>query len=535
MKLTEYDKEILRERSKLDNRVRAKVAKLYRASLDETTQKIEELVAKEAKLTRELAELRRLSKLPNGVADPKKIAASMERIQRAIQAKVFRRQFQEKLRVQIEESMRSLPLTVAGVIEQGIKESFGQALIGSNYALQRQGVPLVALADAQMAHSIIMEESRLSAGIYETLEGGIPKLADQIKRATIQTLITKGTSVSMAKRIQEYMPDKSYWQAQRIAKTEMGRVSSATALEVQRRAKSAGADVVKQWCSTLDANTRRSHTELDGQLRELEEPFTLGGAEAMAPHHFGIAEFDINCRCTILQRARWALDDEETERIARDTEGNNVVVKHSDAKDMQEFSHEVKALHEENRGVVDKAELQKVIREAQLNPMHRELLRRAEKDGNEHLFFLGANNELLGAYTGDKKHLTFTNEIMSFINIAPEKSLVAIHNHPSGSIISTPDLYSLATSKSIREIRVVGHNGKVYSIDLSDRILKYDEITEARRRAKDKTKGHKKNLKKHCKDRDLIEDEYEVILTRETIKQLGLELRTVKRRWTRKK
>ena len=31
----------------------------------------------------------------------------------------------------------------------------------------------------------------------------------------------------------------------------------------------------------------------------------------MAPGFFGVAGEDINCRCCLLQRAKWALDEEE--------------------------------------------------------------------------------------------------------------------------------------------------------------------------------------------------------------------------------
>ena len=70
--------------------------------------------------------------------------------------------------------------------------------------------------------------------------------------------------------------------------------------------------MVKQWDATLDSHTRPDHVELDGQIREIDEPFTINGFEAMYPGDFGVPEEDINCRCAILQRARWALDDEAT-------------------------------------------------------------------------------------------------------------------------------------------------------------------------------------------------------------------------------
>jgi hypothetical protein len=80
------------------------------------------------------------------------------------------------------------------------------------------------------------------------------------------------------------------------------------------KAKERGADIVKQWDSALDARTRPTHAAIDGQIREIDEPFESEGHMAMHPGGFGIASEDINCRCVMLQRARWALDgDGETE------------------------------------------------------------------------------------------------------------------------------------------------------------------------------------------------------------------------------
>ena len=61
--------------------------------------------------------------------------------------------------------------------------------------------------------------------------------------------------------------------------------------------------------------TRKAHRLLDGQIRELDEPFEINGHKAMYPSNFGIPSLNINCRCAVLQRARWALDQDELETL----------------------------------------------------------------------------------------------------------------------------------------------------------------------------------------------------------------------------
>jgi SPP1 gp7 family putative phage head morphogenesis protein len=132
--------------------------------------------------------------------------------------------------------------------------------------------------------------------------------------------------------------------AVRIARTEGHRIQCKATADAQWKAKSKGADVVKQWDSALDSKTRKSHRELDGQIRELEEEFEVNGHKAMHPGDFNIAKEDINCRCALLQRARWALEEEhpatkwaEDAPVLISDDGTTQFVDISDAKNYKQF------------------------------------------------------------------------------------------------------------------------------------------------------------------------------------------------------
>ena len=99
--------------------------------------------------------------------------------------------------------------------------------------------------------------------------------------------------------------------ARTIVRTEAGRVQEQANFDAANKAKAAGADVVKQWSAVLDGKTRDTHRELDHQIREMDKPFETHGKKAMYPHDFGDPAEDCNCRCALLQRARWALDEDE--------------------------------------------------------------------------------------------------------------------------------------------------------------------------------------------------------------------------------
>jgi hypothetical protein len=60
------------------------------------------------------------------------------------------------------------------------------------------------------------------------------------------------------------------------------------------------------WDATLDGNTRESHAAVDGQIREVDKPFSNGLMYPGDPA--GSAAEVINCRCGYLQKARRWLD-----------------------------------------------------------------------------------------------------------------------------------------------------------------------------------------------------------------------------------
>jgi uncharacterized protein with gpF-like domain len=96
-----------------------------------------------------------------------------------------------------------------------------------------------------------------------------------------------------------------------ITRTEGHRILSQSALDAQKKAVSKGADLVKKWSAALDGNTRPNHRILDGQLKEIDEPFEVAGMKVEAPGMFGNPTEDCNCRCALQQRARWSLDEKE--------------------------------------------------------------------------------------------------------------------------------------------------------------------------------------------------------------------------------
>lgn len=66
------------------------------------------------------------------------------------------------------------------------------------------------------------------------------------------------------------------------------------------RAENMGIKLKKQWMATLDGRTRHSHRKLDGEMRELNEPFSNGCNFPADPN--GLPGEVYNCRCTMISQ-----------------------------------------------------------------------------------------------------------------------------------------------------------------------------------------------------------------------------------------
>ena len=159
-----------------------------------------------------------------------------------------------------------------------------------------------------------MTDSKINEGLYAALGVDAKELKRAISREVTRGIATNQTFSDIARNIRN-VSNVPLSNAKRIARTEGHRIQQASAYDAQKAAKSKGADVVKQWDSTLDGATRPVHRELDGQIREIDEPFSAHGKKAMYPGKFGDPAEDCNCRCVSLTRARWGLDEDELQTL----------------------------------------------------------------------------------------------------------------------------------------------------------------------------------------------------------------------------
>lgn len=233
-----------------------------------------------------------------------------------LQSIIYQKQYQEALKKQLDAILDEMNGKQFTSISEYLTKSYEDGFFGTMYDLHGQGIPLIIPIDQDQAARAIQLDSKISEGLYERLGVDTKTLKNSI-RANVSRGIAFSTSwAQVARNIQNRMTIGMN-RAMRIARTEGHRIQNESRFDAQKKAKERGADIVKQWDSTLDKRTRPTHQELDGQAHELEEPYVIpsNGRKGMFPGSFGIAAEDINCRCHSLQRARWALDDDELQTL----------------------------------------------------------------------------------------------------------------------------------------------------------------------------------------------------------------------------
>lgn len=140
----------------------------------------------------------------------------------------------------------------------------------------------------------------------------------QVQSVMIQSLLQGESIGKIATRLSKQVGESDRKAAIRNARTMTTCVQNVGRLNSFERAKNRGINIKKQWLATLDNRTRHEHRALDGQVREIGEPFEVDGYELEYPADpnasvseklkmqkavnviKGPAHLIYNCRCTIL-------------------------------------------------------------------------------------------------------------------------------------------------------------------------------------------------------------------------------------------
>lgn len=226
------------------------------------------------------------------------------------QSKAYQLDFQRQLEKQISGILDNLSGKNFASIADYLNTCYQTGFIGAMYDMQGQGVPLILPINQEQVLKAIQktgDDIKLVNKIGVSTKELKTQVLEELKRGFASDLTYTDIARNISNRGQANLG-----RSMTIARTEGHRVQSEAKMDSYYAAKAKGADIVKQWDATLDGATRDTHRLLDGQIRELDEDFTVLGASTPYPGGFGDPAEDCNCRCCMLQRARWAVDEETT-------------------------------------------------------------------------------------------------------------------------------------------------------------------------------------------------------------------------------
>ena len=232
-------------------------------------------------------------------------AEELARLQSMKQAKVYQKQYQDALKKQVGSILDNMQVEEFKTVSEYLQKCYEDGFIGTMYDLQGQGIPLCFPLDQESMVRAVQLDSKISQGLYSRLGEDVSLLKKKITAQVSRGIATGMSFALVAKQLEGYT-NIGFNNAVRIARTEGHRIQTQATMDACYKAKDRGADIVKQWDSTLDAKTRDSHARVDGEIRELDKKFSNDLMFPCDPSG-GAAEV-VNCRCALLQRARWALE-----------------------------------------------------------------------------------------------------------------------------------------------------------------------------------------------------------------------------------
>ena len=237
------------------------------------------------------------------------------------QSVIYQKKYQQELLKQVKTVYGKMDFAWYTDTNQYLKDCYEDGFYQTMYSLHNEGIPLIFPFNQEEAVHAAAQTGdgiKLSRKLY----GHVEDLVKTTRREITKGIAMNASFADIARAINKN-GEATLNQAYTIARTESHRIHEEVKFKTINEASDKGADIVKQWDSTIDKSTRSSHVALDGQLREINQPFKSPktGNTAMYPGSFGIASEDINCRCVVLQRARWALDKSELDKHVGDLDG----------------------------------------------------------------------------------------------------------------------------------------------------------------------------------------------------------------------
>ena len=202
----------------------------------------------------------------------------------------------------IADQIKQLGGQVRKLTSDSIKDFFTESFYQTGFALETGvGVKLGFGLLSPDAIRASVENKLDRIGWPKRLADDLENTNQKVRSAITQGLIRGDGLVKTSAKLEKKL-DMSRNNTLRIVRTETHRVQNEGRLKAfdktQAAADRLGLTIKRVWVSVKDSRTREDHVSADGKTTNKENKFELFGVEFDGPGLSGIAEEDINCRCT---------------------------------------------------------------------------------------------------------------------------------------------------------------------------------------------------------------------------------------------
>ena len=207
------------------------------------------------------------------------------------------RQIEASITRRIEEFRQALNIQLRGNLERAAE--LGVEAVDSPVSTLIRPSRVIGVSP-----QVVQVAADYSASLITSLSNSLRDQIDStLKRAALGSLSPQDAIKAVGRSLKSRGVFKSIAaRAETIVRTEVLRIQEIAAharmLENRETMRRAGWALKKEWIASLDARVRPSHAAANGQVREVDEAFSVGGESLMYPRDpSGSAQETINCRC----------------------------------------------------------------------------------------------------------------------------------------------------------------------------------------------------------------------------------------------
>jgi hypothetical protein len=307
---------------------------------------------------------------------------------------------------------------------------------------------------------------------YELFRGQALGYVQGINAAT-QQAVTGGWSVGvLSEKIKALDDSVSHAKANFLARDQIGKLNGEI---TQRRMEDAGLSMYI-WSTGGDERVRESHALMDEGLCRWDDSsvYSDDGGKTWKPRPAGAVLLhpgqDYQCRCTAL--SYWdELVDEADAKIA-EIEGLDAMVAGKE-KAMPKTTPPAPApapvpSAKSATNTKPQTLMAETVNEKAVNAKLDELRKWGKTSKKEQASMMTQDGKIIGSAKGDANEVLLSGKMMQALDKQPPNSLVLLHNHPNNTSFSATDFDVMCKHGSIKELRVVGSNGKTYSVSVGN-------------------------------------------------------------------